>query len=62
MGADTLKAALGRYRPYGWLAAAAGATLPSATTVMEPKLARLAPDGLTCHGARTPVRGGPGPP
>ncbi len=33
--------------------------LPSANTVMEPELARLAPEGVTFHSARTPVRGMP---
>ena len=49
---------LGRYRPYATLAAV-GVILPSANTVMEPELARLAPEGVTYHGARTPVRGVP---
>ncbi len=54
---NSLKA-LGRYRPYGWLATV-GVILPSANTVMEPELARLSPAGVTWHGARTPVRGVP---
>jgi maleate cis-trans isomerase len=54
---NSLKA-LGRYRPYGWLATV-GVILPSANTVMEPELARLSPVGVTWHGARTPVRGVP---
>lgn len=49
---------LGRYRPYGWLGTV-GVILPSANTVMEPELASLAPEGVTFHGARTPVRGTP---
>lgn len=49
---------LGRYRPYGWLGTV-GVILPSANTVMEPELARLAPEGVTFHAARTPVRGTP---
>lgn len=54
---DSMKV-LGRYRPYGWLGTV-GVILPSANTVMEPELANLAPDGVTFHGARTPVRGLP---
>jgi maleate cis-trans isomerase len=54
---DAMKA-LGRFRPYGWRAAV-GVILPSANTVMEPELARLAPEGVTFHAARTPVRGLP---
>lgn len=49
---------LSRYRPYGKLGTV-GVILPSANTVMEPELARLAPEGVTFHGARTPVRGLP---
>lgn len=56
-GGDSMKE-LGRYRPYGWLATV-GVILPSANTVMEPELASLAPEGVTFHGARTPVRGLP---
>ena len=57
MAADPLKA-LGQYRPYGWLGTV-GVILPSANSVMEPELAKLAPAGVTYHGARTPVRGVP---
>ena len=54
---DSMKV-LGRYRPYGWLGTV-GVILPSANTVMEPELESLAPEGVTFHGARTPVRGTP---
>lgn len=55
---DSSMKVLGRYRPYGRLGTV-GVILPSANTVMEPELARLAPEGVTFHGARTPVRGLP---
>ncbi len=55
--ADAMKV-LARYRPYGWLGTV-GVILPSANTVMEPELARLAPAGVTFHAARTPLRGLP---
>ena len=54
---DSLKI-LGRYHPYSWLGKV-GVILPSANTGVEAEFNRWAPEGLTFHGARTPVAGTP---